>query len=622
MRGPDCVVWRCSHIALSGNEITLQQRFSFWQMVVMGFLRSERRRWRWKNPPPFRPSGAGALPAFARHNLGFGCLDERPHLTLALSAPGGGEESVRVFPVNPPIGNRCCLCPHRGGRLANQAPRITGPKLAQASDMNCPVPALPAQAPLPTANVAGSPAPAAPVAGPFDKALAQLLAALPRPVSAGTGLGAAALADTPAVSSLAIAANTGKAAISPAVPPAAGQAVQPASDTRIPNASAQPAISADALALPPAPPPQAEPDAPETITALPPIAAEVAALPRDPPPAAGKAERPARSRHASTSDRDTAPDASALIAAVEVPAMAADPGIASPPAGTTTAHAAPPPDGGTAPPRVAAGGAHNGGPLQIQPDAAPDKPAVQGPDKPGSDSQAPDTALPTSPSLALPPRPEPVATLRNGAPHGEAPSDPADSGPTSADMRLQAAQRAMKILTPPSAAPPKHDAAPAPVSPAEQIAPALVSLARSPQGRQQLTVRLEPAELGHVEVRVERQPDAPVRVDITVQRPETLTLLLRDQPQLQRALDQAGLPADGRSVVFHVSPPSPVSADAGNSNGLATSSGNNWGGGSHGGFTGQHSGQPARGADAEEDVATAAAPPLARWLRAGIDITA
>jgi flagellar hook-length control protein FliK len=99
---------------------------------------------------------------------------------------------------------------------------------------------------------------------------------------------------------------------------------------------------------------------------------------------------------------------------------------------------------------------------------------------------------------------------------------------------------------------------PLPASPVMQVAPVLVSLARAPGGTQTLTVRLDPPELGHVQVRIERPQEAPARVEITVEKSETLTLLLRDQPQLQRALDQAGVPAEGRSVTFHVASPDPM----------------------------------------------------------------
>ena len=84
-------------------------------------------------------------------------------------------------------------------------------------------------------------------------------------------------------------------------------------------------------------------------------------------------------------------------------------------------------------------------------------------------------------------------------------------------------------------------------------------MGHAPDGAQRLTVRLDPPELGQVQVRIDRPPDAPARVEITVEKPETLTLLLRDQPQLQHALDQAGVPPEGRSVTFHIASPEPAS---------------------------------------------------------------
>ncbi len=85
-----------------------------------------------------------------------------------------------------------------------------------------------------------------------------------------------------------------------------------------------------------------------------------------------------------------------------------------------------------------------------------------------------------------------------------------------------------------------------------------MQIGHASDGAQRLTVRLDPPELGHVQVRIDRPSEAPARVEITVEKSETLTLLLRDQPQLQRALDQAGVPAEGRSVTFHVAPSDPA----------------------------------------------------------------
>jgi hypothetical protein len=162
-------------------------------------------------------------------------------------------------------------------------------------------------------------------------------------------------------------------------------------------------------------------------------------------------------------------------------------------------------------------------------------------------------------------------------------------------------------------------------SPAEQIAPALVSLGHAPDGAQRLTMRLQPPELGQVQIRIDSPTlDAPARVAITVERPETLTLLLRDQPQLQRALDQAGVPSEGRSITFHVATPEPSTrtdiATAAAPPGSAASMGGDF---SHG--ASRQSSKPTQGdavaTDEPEDIEAIPAAPV-NWRRAGLDITA
>ena len=63
-------------------------------------------------------------------------------------------------------------------------------------------------------------------------------------------------------------------------------------------------------------------------------------------------------------------------------------------------------------------------------------------------------------------------------------------------------------------------------------------------------LRLDPAELGRVDIRIDRSRDGPASISLTAEKPETLALLVRDQAQLHKALDQAGVPAAGRSVSF------------------------------------------------------------------------
>jgi hypothetical protein len=91
-----------------------------------------------------------------------------------------------------------------------------------------------------------------------------------------------------------------------------------------------------------------------------------------------------------------------------------------------------------------------------------------------------------------------------------------------------------------------------PASPAEQVAPALLILAKTADGGHQMTVRLQPADLGMVQVRIARAVSGATQIEITADHPTTLLALQRDQPQLHRTLDDAGIPAAGRTVTFHV----------------------------------------------------------------------
>ena len=130
-----------------------------------------------------------------------------------------------------------------------------------------------------------------------------------------------------------------------------------------------------------------------------------------------------------------------------------------------------------------------------------------------------------------------------------------------------------------------------------------------------MTLQLDPPDLGQVQIRIDRPQDAPAQVDITVQRPETLTLLQGDQPQLQRALDQAGIPAEGRNLNLHLAPPEPGGATFGASAGADPGQG----GGNGAGTSSGGQGRPADASESDQDDTPASLP---RWLRAGLDITA
>jgi len=65
-------------------------------------------------------------------------------------------------------------------------------------------------------------------------------------------------------------------------------------------------------------------------------------------------------------------------------------------------------------------------------------------------------------------------------------------------------------------------------------------------GNTRFEIRLDPAELGRIDVRLDVDRHGNVSSHLTVEKPETLAMLRQDAPQLQRALEQAGMKtADG-----------------------------------------------------------------------------
>jgi flagellar hook-length control protein FliK len=65
--------------------------------------------------------------------------------------------------------------------------------------------------------------------------------------------------------------------------------------------------------------------------------------------------------------------------------------------------------------------------------------------------------------------------------------------------------------------------------------------ARSLSGARQFDIRLDPAELGHVEVRLSIDASGKTQAHMTADQPQTLALLQKDAPNLTQALRDAGL---------------------------------------------------------------------------------
>jgi chemotaxis protein MotD len=79
---------------------------------------------------------------------------------------------------------------------------------------------------------------------------------------------------------------------------------------------------------------------------------------------------------------------------------------------------------------------------------------------------------------------------------------------------------------------------------------ALEIIASAQSGKSRFDIRLDPAELGRIDVRIDIDRNGHVTSHLMVEKPETLSLLRQDAAQLQRALDDAGLSTGNGGLQF------------------------------------------------------------------------
>lgn len=83
---------------------------------------------------------------------------------------------------------------------------------------------------------------------------------------------------------------------------------------------------------------------------------------------------------------------------------------------------------------------------------------------------------------------------------------------------------------------------------AGQVAVQITRFAR--EGNHEFSIRIDPPELGRVDVKLEIAHDGKVNTVVSVDNEKTLQLLQRDQAQLERALAEAGLDTKGGTLDF------------------------------------------------------------------------
>ena len=69
-------------------------------------------------------------------------------------------------------------------------------------------------------------------------------------------------------------------------------------------------------------------------------------------------------------------------------------------------------------------------------------------------------------------------------------------------------------------------------------------------GKSHFEIRLDPADLGRIDVRIDVDRDGQITSHLRVEKPETLSMLRQDAPQLQRALDDAGFKSGDGGLQF------------------------------------------------------------------------
>jgi flagellar hook-length control protein FliK len=69
-------------------------------------------------------------------------------------------------------------------------------------------------------------------------------------------------------------------------------------------------------------------------------------------------------------------------------------------------------------------------------------------------------------------------------------------------------------------------------------------------GKSSFEIRLDPADLGRIDVRIDVDRNGQMTSHLTVEKPETLSMLQQDAPHLQRALDDAGFKTGDGGLQF------------------------------------------------------------------------
>ncbi|WP_051657653.1 MULTISPECIES: hypothetical protein [Acidiphilium] len=128
----------------------------------------------------------------------------------------------------------------------------------------------------------------------------------------------------------------------------------------------------------------------------------------------------------------------------------------------------------------------------------------------------------------------------------------------------------------------------------QQVAAAMVGVGplAADAGGTRLMIAMAPPAIGMVSIQIDRAADGTSAIAVAATHPVTLAALQNDHAALDQMLTLAGIPADHRSVTFHLDAPRPD----GGAGASLSQGGTSQGGGSLGQGAGRQSGgQPAQG---------------------------
>ena len=149
-----------------------------------------------------------------------------------------------------------------------------------------------------------------------------------------------------------------------------------------------------------------------------------------------------------------------------------------------------------------------------------------------------------------------------GAETGHSPTDPSGAGVQALGTIAPQLPSATTNAAPASLSVTAATNAPVPLS-----GLALEIAASVKNGKSSFEIRLDPADLGRIDVRIDVDRSGQVTSHLTVEKPETLSMLQQDAPQLQRALDDAGLRTGSGGLQFSLRDQSSSSQNNGNQTG-------------------------------------------------------